>query len=118
MYVDIVRESYIVKCLYTNYRFKKVTAGLVANGHNVTVVTPEADVSSENLHYIYMDKVYESVYKSFTLDTNVDIFSYGESNAFTQISQYCGWLLNICRGFIESEGWELLKNYPKDFKVS
>lgn len=99
-------------------RFKKVTSALVASGHNVTVVTPQADVSSHNLHYIYMDKVYESVYKAFTTDSqNVDPFDFGQTNPFAQLSLYCGWLYSICSGFVESEGWEILKNYPNDFKV-
>lgn len=83
----------------------------------MTVITPEADVSSHNLHYIYMDKVYESVYKTFTTSENADPFNFGKTNPFTQLTLYCGWLYNICSGFVESDGWEALKNYPNDFKV-
>lgn len=103
---------------YTPFRFKKVTAALVAAGHNLTVVTPQADVSSHNVHYIYMEKVYESVYRTFTSDSkNIDPFDFGQTNPFAQLSLYCGWLYNICSGFVESDGWETLKNYPNDFKV-
>lgn len=97
-----------------NFRFKKVTAGLVAAGHNVTVVTPGADVSSENLHYIYMEKVYDAVYKS---TEDVDFFEIGQINSFLQFWFLSGWITNSCTGFVQSEGWETLKNYPKDFKV-
>lgn len=65
-----------------------------------------------------MDKVYEIVYKSFISDSkNVDHFDFGQENPFAQLSSYCGWMYNICRGFVQSDGWEMLKNYPDDFKV-
>lgn len=105
--------------LKKNFRFKKVTAGLVARGHNVTVVTPQADISTHNVHYIYMEKVYETVYKSFVSDSkNVDPFDFSQTNPFAQLASYCGWMYNICSGFVESDGWETLKNYPNDFTVS
>lgn len=98
-----------------DFRFRKVTAGLVAVGHNVTVVTG-TDVSSDNLHYIHMDKVYNAVYKAS--ESNVDFLEMGDVNPFSQFSFFHTWITQTCKGLIKSEGWEILKNYPKDFKAS
>lgn len=109
-----VRNTFSI--IFVNFRLKKVSTGLVAAGHNVTVVSPGADVSSENLHYIYMEKVYDRVYKP--LDENkVDFFEIGLINPFLNFFFLSDWVLNSCRGFVESDGWNTLKNYPDDFKV-
>ncbi|KAJ6642230.1 UDP-glucuronosyltransferase 1-6 [Pseudolycoriella hygida] len=94
---------------------KKVTAGLVAAGHNVTVVTPGTDVSSENLHYIYMEKVYDMVYKPLD-ESGTDFFDFGLMNPFLQFLFLSDWVTNSCKGFVASDGWQVLKNYPDDFK--
>lgn len=83
----------------------------------MTVVTPGADVSSENLHYIYMEKVYDRVYSSLE-ETGSDFFEFGLTNPFLQFLFLAEWTCNSCKGFVESEGWEVLKNYPNVFKVS
>ncbi len=98
------------------FRMKKVTTGLVAAGHNVTVVCPGADVSSENLHYIYMEKVYNRVYSTLE-EKKIDFFEIGQINPFLQFLFLSDWVTSSCKGFVESDGWEQLKNYPNDFKV-
>lgn len=95
--------------------FKKVTAGLVAAGHNVTVVCPGPEVSSENLTYIYMEKVYDKVYKPME-ESKMDFFEIGNINPFLQFLVLSDWIVNSCKGFVESDGWQTLKNYPSDFK--
>lgn len=96
---------------------KKVTTGLVAAGHNVTVVSPGQDVSSENLHYIYMEKVYDRVYNALD-ESKTDFFEIGKINPFLMFFFLSDWVYNSCTGFVESDGWQILKNYPDDFKVS
>lgn len=83
----------------------------------MTVVSPGRDVSSENLHYIYMEKVYDSVYKALE-EKETNLFELGQTNPFLQFLFLSDWVCNTCKGFVQSEGWETLKNYPDDFKVS
>lgn len=95
---------------------KKVTTALVAAGHNVTVVFPGEDESSENLHYIHMEKVHDIVYEAMEKN-NVNFTEIGRMNPFIHFFFLSDLILNSCRGFVESSGWETLKNYPSDFKV-
>lgn len=93
-----------------------MTAGLVAAGHNVTVVSPGAQTSSENLHYIHMEKVYDRINKPLEA-SKTDLFDFGNTNPFLQFLFLSHWTVNSCKGFVESDGWQTLKNYPNDFKV-
>lgn len=83
----------------------------------MTVVSPGADVSSENLTYIYMEKVYDTVYKPME-ESKVDFFEIGTINPFLQFLFLSDWIVNSCTGFVTSDGWQTLKNYPSDFKVT
>lgn len=63
-----------------------------------------------------MEKVYDRVYKPLE-ENNVDFFEIGHINPFLQFFFLSDWVCNSCRGFVESDGWNTLKNYPDDFKV-
>lgn len=94
-----------------------MSLGLVAAGHNVTVVSPGKDVSSKNLHFIHMEKVYDRVYNALD-EAGVNFFDIGLTNPFLQFLYLPDWPINTCLGLVESDGWDTLSKYPNDFKVS
>lgn len=63
-----------------------------------------------------MEKVYDKVYKSLE-ESGTDFFEIGLINPFIQFLFLSDWVCNSCKGFVESDGWQTLKNYPNDFKV-
>lgn len=93
--------------------------GLVVAGHNVTVVSPGTDMSSENFHHIYMEKVYDKVHNECEEGLTTDAFELEDISPFTRFLSSDDWKGNSCKcqGFVESDGWKLLKSYPNDFKV-
>lgn len=94
-------------------RFETVATGLVEKGHNITIVSAHLRVNEvplDNVHYIHMDKVLETLY---TVNHDGDILSFFDSKILD------GYKLSvtICKGFLNSSGWDSLTNYPEDFKV-
>lgn len=94
-----------------------VTA-LAAKGHNITIVSGEEDTSADNVHYIYMDKVYETFYNADKAADELSFFDLGTSQSV--VAQFLAgtkFSIVICNGFLKSSGWEQLSSYPDDFKV-
>ncbi|KAJ6636848.1 UDP-glucosyltransferase 2 [Pseudolycoriella hygida] len=100
--------------LLRNYcRLRAVAEKLAVQGHNITFISCDADESKHNLHFIHMEKVYDSVLaKSYELNqfelsyTNI-IFQYFDTHELT---------IAICEGLTKSNGWQLLNSYPSYFK--
>ncbi len=90
---------------------------LAAKGHNITVVSGDEDTSSDNIHYIHMEKVYEAFY---TVDEGAeerDFFDMGSQSIASQLIDAVKFSLSICNGHLKSKGWEQLNSYPENFKV-
>lgn len=89
--------------------------GLAAKGHNVTFVSP--DVSKDvkpNVHYVYLEKVYDSFY-SEPQDNDI-MLDFAHHSAHRSIIEFVPMCAQTCRGILASKGLEDLLNYPKDFK--
>lgn len=93
-----------------------MTTELAAKGHNITVVSGDADTSTVNVHYIHMDKAYEAFY-TVDDDEDRDFFDMGSQSFLSQILDGVKFSLRICNGFLKSAGWQQLHKYPDDFKV-
>lgn len=101
--------------MHTYFRLRVVAEELVALGHNITFVSSDADESQKYLHFIHMEKVYETVSESGKFDIN--IFEMGNKNIFLQYLDTPQLVLAVCDGLIRSNGWRTLNSYPNGFKV-
>lgn len=88
---------------------------LAVKGHNITFVSSDVDKSQPNLHFIHMEKVYESVEISDSLEIN--IFEIGVKNIILQYLDTPELMIAVCDGLTRSNGWRQLNSYPNDFKV-
>lgn len=103
-------------CFINEYfRLRRVAVELASKGHNVTFVSCDFDESQENLHFIHMEKVYESVMESDGFDSH--FFEMGIKNIFLQYLDTPPLVLAVCDGLIRSNGWHQLNSYPNGFKV-
>lgn len=97
-------------------RLSKVTNALSLKGYNVTVLS--ADIENNpvtNLHYLYLDKVYDRLYNSIDMDINlIDIGKLSPWLLFGPLHEYYS---ATCEGAVVSSGWKQLRDYTDDFKV-
>lgn len=84
----------------------------MSKGYNVTVLSPDNDVSIAKLHYIHMDQVYDAIHSK-----EVNLVDMGDQNAFSLIAELAQFRTETCVGQVKSNGWKELENYPNDFKV-
>lgn len=89
---------------------------LAVIGHNITFVSCDADESQPNIHFIHMEKVYETVAASDDFELN--IFEMGFKNIILQYFDTPELTIAVCDGLVQSNGWQQLNNYPNDFKVN
>lgn len=89
---------------------------LAAKGHNITSLSPDKDTKPyQNLHYIHLERVYESIYDEGGPEIN--FIEIGQQNAWEQMNGFYDFSLGQCKGSVQSKGWKQLENYPPDFKV-
>lgn len=88
---------------------------LVLRGHNITFASCDPDESQHNLHFIHMEKVYETVEDSS--DTSFNFFDTSFSNVILQYFDTPELTIAVCEGLTKSSGWHQLNSYPDDFKV-
>lgn len=98
-------------------RLKNVVTALAARGHNVTSLSPDEEPSSESIHYIHMDKVYETLYSAEETGEEINFFEMGQQGFVEQLYGGVKFILPMCTGYLQSTGWEVLSRYPDDFKV-
>ncbi len=99
------------------YRLRTVAEELAIKGHNITFVSCDADKSQHNIHFIHMERVYETVEASS--DTwELNIFKMGYTNIILQYFDTPELIIAVCDGLTKSNGWQQLNSYPNDFKVS
>lgn len=98
-------------------RFRSLINGLASKGFNVTVVAADQDVSSTNIHYIHMERVYEIFYTNDRSE-EINFVDLGDKNVFTQIQEYSKYSTDMCLGNLRSNGWKQLENYPDNFQVT
>lgn len=110
-----VNEFVSFESLFHHLRLRTVAVELTVKGHNVTFVSCDADKSQPNLHFIHMEKVYDSVAESDSLEFN--IFEMGIKNIILQYLDTPELMIAVCDGLTKSKGWKQLNSLPKDFKV-
>lgn len=102
----------VILCL----RFRTLINGLASKGYNLTVVSADKDVSSTNIRYIHMERVYETFHTNDRTE-EINFVDLGDTNVFDQIQEYAKYSTDMCLGNLRSEGWKQLENYPDNFKV-
>lgn len=93
--------------LWNNVLIEKLNA----NGHNLTVLTVEYEISMPNVTYIYVEKIYESlnVYDNVWLDLKT-------KSPFRLITEHYQMYNFISKHIFQSNGVRVLANYPRDFQ--
>lgn len=94
---------------------KSIMEALADRGHNLTILTVEIEHSNNNMHFILMENVYETIYaKLFDAKTNgIDFTS---KNVFSSIKQMYDFYALVDSTLIETQGIRELLHYPLDFK--
>ncbi|KAG4078371.1 hypothetical protein HA402_013081 [Bradysia odoriphaga] len=100
--------------MWVSHRLRTVAEELAARGHNITFASCDAEKSQYNIHFIHMEKVYETVEASS--DTTFDIFNIGFTNVILQYFDTPELTIAVCEGLTKSNGWNQLNSYPNDFK--
>lgn len=91
---------------------KNLYQALAARGHNITVLAADVDKKNDNknIHYIHAD-----AYSRFDSVSLLDMVSDGMSPFFAVM--FTGnYYETSCRGFLASDGFKTLLNYPDNFK--
>lgn len=110
------RKVFIFKREKIPSRFRTLNYGLAAKGFNVTVLSPDKDVSTTNLHYIHMEQVYEVLYNDNETE-EINFVDMGQQSAYAMVNEFAFFSIVMCEGQVTSKGWKELENYPNDFKV-
>lgn len=93
---------------------KVLIKGLVAQGHNITMVSVDNDKNPPpNVHYIFLEAVYETLYGA---GSTINIMEMSDQRSFDSIRGNYEWYEGNCNGIIKSKGLDIILNYPNDFK--
>lgn len=85
---------------------------LAARGHNLTILTVEHELSTSNIHYIQMEKVYEDL-ETFE---NVGYKSFGLKSPFRVIKDTYYFYNFVSQQMFASNGIQILANYSQNFQ--
>ncbi|XP_070502277.1 UDP-glucosyltransferase 2-like [Chironomus tepperi] len=91
---------------------------LAARGHNVTFLS--ADIVSnppENLHYIHMEYQY-NVFKDLLPDVDMGDFfkEFAKMGRFANMIMMSGFGYDVCKTIAKNKGFQVIMDYPSDFK--
>lgn len=81
----------------------------------MTALSPDEDVSTANLHYIHMERVYYDLYSNE--DEQYNYVEMGERPALEVVMEFSKMGVDVCTSHVSSNGWKQLENYPDNFKV-
>lgn len=99
------------------YRIKSLTIELASKGYNITSLSSDVDsTKTENLHYLYMNGVYDEIYNSSAEES--DLLAMGSNGRYQMISLVNDFFYLGCKGAIKSRGYHQLLQYPDNFKVN
>lgn len=88
--------------------------GLARKGYNLTIVSVDIDIITlPNMHYIHMEKAYEALYDS---TEKIDLLQMSNDNSFKAIFSTNNFCHLNCLGILNSNGLDVILNYPDDFK--
>lgn len=89
--------------------------GLAEKGYNITMVSVDNDKNPKpNIHYIYLEKVYETIY---TGDESSVLLDMADQRAIEALYGVYEWCDASCDGILKSNGLDVIMNYPNDFKL-
>lgn len=92
---------------------QKLIRGLAQKGFNITMVSTDDDKKPQpNIHYIHLEKVYETIYGN---DSSL-ILDMADQKSVEAIYGVYEWCEVNCDGILKSKGLEVIINYPDDFK--
>lgn len=95
---------------------RALVIGLVERGHNLTYLSADKENEIlENLHFIHLEKTYETFYGS-TNDDGTMILGFANESMIHYVTEFSETCLKVCRGVLASHGLEQLLQYPSDFK--
>ncbi|CAO1431481.1 unnamed protein product [Diamesa hyperborea] len=88
--------------------------GLARKGYNLTIVSVDIDkITLPNMHYIHMEKVYDALYNG---SEQIDLLEMSKENSFEAINSMHNFGYISCLGILNSNGLDVILNYPDDFK--
>ncbi|XP_059612714.1 uncharacterized protein LOC132259179 [Phlebotomus argentipes] len=92
---------------------------LVDKGHNVTSLSADIDTNPpKNLHYLHLDKVYETIYDDSSEDhsQDIDFLEMGKMNPYLAYHMFMSYCTQSLQGIVKSTGYRQLLNYPDNYK--
>lgn len=95
IYFNIHFRSVDMNHIFLFNRNSVYANGLAARGHNVTVVSADRHKNPPNdIHYIYMDGLYNELY----YESVKDVFMPSQSTAFRRITEFTDRMIFVCKG--------------------
>ncbi|XP_058456177.1 UDP-glucosyltransferase 2-like [Malaya genurostris] len=85
---------------------------LVERGHNLTVVSQDADMSKPNLTYILLENVYTHLHDS----GDVNFVSKSQESSLETVVSFMNYFTIVCAPMLDSAGLNIIESYPDDFK--
>lgn len=97
---------------------RSIMKALADRGNNLTILTVEKEASSENMHYIQMENVYEQINDQFldVLPSTDGSIAIKSKNVFESITEMYGFFSFVDTHLVKTMGAKQLLNYPIDFK--
>jgi glucuronosyltransferase len=86
---------------------------LANRGHNLTILTVEMEISSKNMHYIFMENIYEELAAHLSTEELLDL---SRRSPLTLISEMHDFHNFVSRKLIATKGIQELLRYPRKFK--
>ena len=88
--------------------------GLARKGFNMTMVSVDDDKNPEpNIHYIFMEATYDTIYGG---DNSIDLMEMSDESSLHSVFDIYGFAEINCDGILNSNGLNIILNYPNDFK--
>uniref|UniRef100_A0A8D8APN0 UDP-glucuronosyltransferase n=1 Tax=Culex pipiens TaxID=7175 RepID=A0A8D8APN0_CULPI len=95
---------------------RPLATALAADGHNVTVVSPDVEKKPPaNLTYVHLETLYSEMYNTSQRD-NLQFFEMADEGPLKMLSFLDEFTIIMCKASIRSVGFKHLMDYPKDFK--
>ncbi|XP_049297582.1 UDP-glucosyltransferase 2-like [Anopheles funestus] len=86
---------------------------LAAQGHNLTVVSPDIEPPKPNVTYIHLEKTYDTIHEGATA---IDFYEMGQAGMVESMKIFYEYAISMCIGILDSKGYQTIVNYPSDYK--
>ncbi|XP_062550536.1 UDP-glucosyltransferase 2-like [Armigeres subalbatus] len=96
---------------------KALIHALAAKGHNVTALSVDVeDKPVQNVTYIKLEGVYESLLSEEEGSLEMDFFEIGDMNTLSVLYMFNEYTVLGCKFTLNTKGLKQLLDYPRDFK--